>query len=93
MMELDVQCVVEGNGDWTCQVTIAENDRVVSSHRVGVTAADLARLDPVARDPHVLVDRSFRFLLEREPPSSILREFDLMVIGRYFPEYEAAIGH
>ena len=33
---------------------------------------DLARLDPGARDPHLLVDRSFRFLLEREPATSIL---------------------
>ncbi|MDQ3677104.1 MAG: hypothetical protein M3401_09930 [Actinomycetota bacterium] len=31
---------------------------------------------------------SFEFLLEREPPSSILPEFSLDVIGRYFPEYE-----
>ena len=30
---------------------------------------------------------SFEFLLEREPPSSILGRFDLDIIGRYFPEY------
>jgi hypothetical protein len=38
-----------------------------------------------------LVRRSFEFLLEREPKESILREFDLPVIGRYFPEYEREI--
>jgi hypothetical protein len=90
--ELEIQCVAASGGDWTCEVAISQNDRRVSSHRVGVRAADLARLDPAARDPHVLVDRSFRFLLEREPPDSILREFDLTVIGRYFPEFESAIG-
>ena len=31
---------------------------------------------------------SFEFLLEREPAASILPEFSLDVIGRYFPEYE-----
>ena len=31
---------------------------------------------------------SFEFLLEREPASSILSEFSLDVIGRYFPEYD-----
>ena len=31
---------------------------------------------------------SFRFLLEREPNTAILPEFDLPVIGEYFPEYE-----
>lgn len=34
---------------------------------------------------------SFRFLLEREPNTSILSSFDLPVIGRYFPEYEREI--
>ena len=39
-----------------------------------------------------LVEASFAFLLERETKESILREFDLPVIGRYFPEYEPEIG-
>ena len=40
-----------------------------------------------------LVEASFAFLLERETKESILREFDLIVIGRYFPDYEREIGH
>jgi hypothetical protein len=42
-------------------------------------------------DVEDLVRRSFDFLLEREPQSSILRTFDLPVIGRYFPEYDRVI--
>jgi hypothetical protein len=38
-----------------------------------------------------LVDKSFEFLLEREPNTSILLTFDLPVIRRYFPEYEKTI--
>ena len=38
-----------------------------------------------------LITRSFEFLLERESNTSILRDFDLRVIGRYFPEYENEI--
>lgn len=38
-----------------------------------------------------LVRESFVFLLEREPATSILRDFSLEVIGRYFPEYPSAI--
>lgn len=92
MTELEVQCVAAPDGNWTCDVTISQDGHLVSSHRVGVRAEDLARLDPAASDPHVLVDRSFRFLLEREPPEAILRDFNLTVIGRYFPEYESEIG-
>ena len=34
-----------------------------------------------------VVRESFRFLLEREPASSILPEFSLDVIPTHFPEY------
>jgi hypothetical protein len=38
-----------------------------------------------------LISRSFEFLLERESNTSILRSFELPVIGRYFPDYEREI--
>jgi hypothetical protein len=45
---------------------------------------------------HVAVERlvreTFVFLLEREPRSSILTVFDLTVVARYFPEFEAEIA-
>jgi len=34
-----------------------------------------------------VVRESFRFLLEREPSTSILPEFSLDEIGRFFPDY------
>lgn len=59
---------------------------------MAVRPADLARLVPDATEPSDLVRRSFEFLLAREPKESILRSFELPVIGRYFPEYERSIG-
>ena len=56
-----------------------------------VTAEALARLAPGHYDPEELVAASFVFLLEREPRESILRRFELPVIERYFPGYEAEI--
>ncbi|HUZ47128.1 MAG TPA: hypothetical protein VMW54_10880 [Terriglobia bacterium] len=38
-----------------------------------------------------LINQSFQFLLRHEPKESILSEFDLSVISRYFPKYEAEI--
>ncbi|MCJ7709967.1 MAG: hypothetical protein MUQ32_03970 [Chloroflexi bacterium] len=58
---------------------------------MAVAAADLARLAPGATTPVDLVRRSFAFLLAREPKESILRRFDLLLIGRYFPEFEREI--
>ncbi len=38
-------------------------------------------------DAEAVVRESFAFLLEREPAGSILPEFSLAIISRYFPEY------
>jgi hypothetical protein len=89
MAEIDVRCEPDGHG-WTCRVEVAEGG-TTTSHRVTVEPADLARLDPGAANPTDLVRRSFAFLLEHEPKESILRTFELTVIGRYFPDWERSI--
>jgi hypothetical protein len=66
----------------------AAGERTV--HRVRVTERDRQQFGGNATAERLL-EESFRFLLEREPPSSILSRFDLPVIGRYFPEYAAEI--
>jgi hypothetical protein len=38
-----------------------------------------------------LIERSFEFLLDREPKESILSEFNLKIINNYFPEFEGKI--
>ncbi len=92
MTELDIACRGLPDGEaWICDVAVDIEGGTSTRHVVAVASADLIRLDPGARDPHLLVDRSFRFLLEREPNTSILRSFDLMEIARYFPEFESAI--
>lgn len=74
--------------DSTFEVVV--EDAAMTSHTVTVDpsyAAKLAGGVPV----EMLVLRSFDFLLEREPNTSILRQFELSLIGRYFPEYERVI--
>jgi hypothetical protein len=58
-----------------------------TNHRVHVPATLLADLGINDAERELIVRESFSFLLEREPSSSILREFSLDVIPRYFPEY------
>jgi hypothetical protein len=93
MATIGVKCDGAPEGGWVCEVAVHEGEHEVSRHRVHVPAADLARLAPGAVAPEPLVEASFAFLLEREPPQSILRSFDLSDIGRYFPEYEDQIRH
>jgi hypothetical protein len=87
----DVTCTPDPTGGWRCTVMVRDREHELSRHEVTVRRADLDRLAPGDPEPVRLVSASFAFLLEREPPSSILRSFDLMVIGRYFPEYEDVI--
>ena len=68
---------------------VVVRDGTTTTHRVRVSAAELERY--AGAEVADLVRRSFEFLLEREPNTSILREFDLSTIERYFPEYGTAI--
>lgn len=71
------------------EVTVAE--RTTTVHTVTVAADYAAKLTGGKTSTEQLVQRSFDFLLERESNTSILRSFDLPVIGRYFPEYDRTI--
>jgi len=62
-----------------------------TSHVVMVPRALLDAVALSEEDAERLVRASFGFLLEREPPTQILREFSLDEIGRYFPEYRTEI--
>jgi hypothetical protein len=70
-------------------VTVAEGAST-SRHQVSARALDVARLAGAAT-PEQLIKASFRFLLDREPKESILSRFDLTVISRYFPDFEATL--
>ena len=69
------------------RVTVTDGDSQ-SVHTVSLSADYYDKLTQKQVSQEVLIEQSFRFLLEREPKESILPYFDLMVIGRYFPEFE-----
>jgi hypothetical protein len=69
------------------RVIVSEADSQ-TGHVVAVSPAFYESFAEDAGSPERLLTLSFEFLLEREPKESILREFDVTVIGRYFPEYE-----
>ena len=93
MLNNSVRVQVGRSGEgWICEVEV-EHGAEKTRYTVKVSRGDVARWARGDRDEDVedLVRRSFDFLLEREPPSSILRLFDLAVIQRYFPEYDRLI--
>jgi hypothetical protein len=88
--KIEVQRTDSGD-TYEFQVTVAEGGQE-THHRVTLRKSDYERLSGGKVDLDALVSESFRFLLEREPKESILRSFDLTLIGRYFPEYEREIA-
>jgi hypothetical protein len=75
--------------DCTFEVTVA--GLTTTTHRVTVDSSYHEKLTSGHTSAENLVEKSFEFLLKRESNTSILRAFDLPVIGRYFPEYETTI--
>jgi len=80
--------VRESGDGWLAEVTV--RDPATTTHRVRVSKTEHERYG--TGDVAELVRRSFEFLLAREANTSILREFDLSAIERYFPEYAREIA-
>ena len=59
-----------------------------TTHAVTVTDQSLTDLTDDNATKAQLLEFSFRFLLEREPNTSILSSFDINVISKYFFDYK-----
>jgi hypothetical protein len=70
------------------EVRVAERTR----HTVSAPQRSLQRILRDGETPEQAVERVFVFLLEREPPESILRRFGLDDVARYFPEFWEEMG-
>jgi hypothetical protein len=91
-MSEDAKTVIEVRslgkaGSLECEVVVRDADGE-TRHRVTVAHDTYERLTGGKCTPEQCMEAAFAFLLEREPKESILRSFDLIVISRYFPEFE-----
>ena len=68
------------------EVTVAKTS--TTTFTVTVTDQSLSELSDSNVTKTQLLEFSFRFLLEREPNTSILSSFDINVISRYFSDYK-----
>ena len=67
------------------EVTVAKTS--TTTHTVTVTDQSFSELSKNNVTKTQLLEFSFRFLLEREPNTSIPSSFDINVISKYFPDY------
>jgi hypothetical protein len=75
-----------GPGEFTVQVVDGAD---TTTHRVTMPPSFIGHGSLFGKfvGAEAVVEESFRFLLEREPASAILAEFDLPDINVYFPDY------
>ena len=66
---------------------ITVNADQIIKHVVSVTDQMLLNLTKNKISKEELLNFSFNFPLEREPNTSILSKFDIILISKYFPEY------
>ena len=87
MAKVSVEGKSENSEAFIFNVEVVEgNSKTV--HTVEVDRPYYERLTGGKVTPAELVEKSFSFLLRREPKESILRRFNLEKIAYYFPEYE-----
>jgi predicted PolB exonuclease-like 3'-5' exonuclease len=65
--------------------------KTITEHRVTMHPDYMQQLTHGKMNDEALIKNSFEFLLEHEDNTSILSNFDLSVIARYFPDYERVI--
>jgi hypothetical protein len=76
------------DGDPLAFEVIVQEGKGETRHQVTISRQVLQRLTSGKHAPEALIEAAFRFLLDREPKESILGNFDVTVISRYFPEFE-----
>lgn len=79
------------DGIYRVAVVNKDDGEVISEHTVRVEAMYVEKIGWKLERICELIRVSFLFLLEREAPSNILKEFNLQLITQYFPEYEEAM--
>ena len=77
---------IEKRNDDVFEVTVV--DSITTAHEVTITDQSLSDLSENNVTKTQLLEFSFRFLLDREPNTSILSSFDINVISRYFSNYK-----
>lgn len=87
MASIHIQSQTQLDNGWSYQVKLSDNG---NEHHYSVTLnqSDYNQWSQGQVPPEKVISAAFEFLLEREPASSILSQFDCTVIRRYFPEVD-----
>ena len=84
---MTISVTAKGQDTFEVVVTI----QPTTTHSVTVTDAIHTKLINGKISKEILLEKSFEFLLAREPNTSILSQFKIEVISQYFLDYAGAV--
>ena len=84
---MSVSIKIVSNNEY--EVTVQSN--TITTHLVTLSDEVYINLTNEKVTKEELLDFSFKFLLDREPNTSILSSFELTIISRYFSDYEKSV--
>lgn len=87
MANIEVQSTTQLDNGWSYQVKLDDHG-TQHDYSVTLSHSDYDQWSQGQVPPEKVLQKVFEFLLEREPASSILTEFNCAVIRRYFPEVD-----
>lgn len=87
MAKVDIQSQSQSDNGWSYEVLLDHNGSQ-SRYSVTLSQSDYEQWTQGKVPPERVIEAAFEFLLEREPASSIMSEFDCSVMRRYFPEVD-----
>lgn len=90
MANIVVQSLDSNNEAFVFRVEVFE-DESRSAHKVELDKNEYQTLTDGKVSAEEFVQCAFEFLLDREPKESILSNFNISIISRYFPEFEKEI--
>lgn len=90
MAEVEIGPEIEGKNNWSYQVSVFDAGKR-HSYNVTLSFQDYDHWSKGAIPPSKVVEKAFKFLLEREPANAIMSKFDCSVIRRYFPEVDTEL--
>ena len=85
-----IKKIIKTETGWHFKVSLVENNETLEFD-VDLDKQYYKQLTSKEILPEELIKKSFRFLLEREGKEAILYSFNLKVIQKYFPDFEAEI--
>jgi len=88
--DIKISQISDSDEEYVYDVEINEGGSA-TEHRVTLSVEDYEAITDTEIEPEELIQKTFEFMLDREPKESILGEFSISEVEYYFPEYREEI--